>query len=107
MSSGEKKKSSVEYSKEVGGAVLLKISGIDDRDEAEKIKGANVFVHKDSLPILDDQSYYIFDLVGMTVYDKELNIVGVIQRVEEFPSNDVLVIEKESEEIWYNLFVYF
>ena len=89
----------IEYSKICGETVFLKLNGINNRDDAEKLRGANVNVTLDNIAPLDDDSYYIFDLEGLDVFDLDNKKIGFVKRVEEYPANDVIVIEKETEEI--------
>ncbi len=66
------------------GRIVLQFAGIDSITAAEGIAGLDVIVpYEERLP-LDDESEYISDLIGCTVYDGS-NIVGVIDDVQ-FPS---------------------
>jgi 16S rRNA processing protein RimM len=66
------------------GRIVLQFAGIDSITAAEGIAGLDVIVpYEERLP-LDDESEYISDLIGCTVYDGS-NVVGVIDDVQ-FPS---------------------
>ena len=99
LKSGENIDFNVEYSRISGVKVILKLKGIDNRDAAEKLSGAYLNVTLDNVAPLDDNSYYIFDLVGMGVFDSGNNKIGCVKSVEQYPSNDVIVVEKETEEV--------
>ena len=63
------------------GRVVLQLAGIDSISDAESIAGKDVLVpHEERLP-LDNESVYISDLVGCTVYDGSLP-VGVVEDVQ-------------------------
>jgi 16S rRNA processing protein RimM len=63
------------------GRVVLQFAGIDSISDAESIAGKDVFVpHEERLP-LDNESVYISELVGCTVYDGSLP-VGVVEDVQ-------------------------
>lgn len=63
------------------GRVVLQFAGIDSISDAESIAGKDVLVpHEERLP-LDDESVYISELVGCTVYDGSLP-VGVVEDVQ-------------------------
>ena len=89
----------VEYTKIKGVYVILKLNGIDNRDEAEVLRDAYVNVSRENVAPLADNSYYAFDLEGMEVFDSYGKKIGFVKRVEHYPANDVIVIEKEDEEI--------
>jgi 16S rRNA processing protein RimM len=66
------------------GRIVLEFAGIDSITAAEGIAGLDVIVpYEERLP-LDDESEYISDLIGCTVYDGPI-AVGVIDDVQ-FPS---------------------
>jgi len=66
------------------GRIVLQFAGIDTISEAESIAGQEVIVpEKERLP-LDDESVYISELVGCTVYDGAA-VVGVVEDLQ-FPS---------------------
>ena len=66
------------------GRIVLQFAGIDSITAAEGIAGLDVIIpYEERLP-LDDESEYISDLIGCTVYDGS-NVVGVIDDVQ-FPS---------------------
>jgi 16S rRNA processing protein RimM len=63
------------------GRVVLQFAGIDSISDAESIAGKDVLIpHEERLP-LDDESVYISELVGCTVYDGSLP-VGVVDDVQ-------------------------
>jgi 16S rRNA processing protein RimM len=63
------------------GRVVLQFAGIDSISDAESIAGKDVLVpHEERLP-LDNESVYISELVGCTVYDGSLP-VGVVEDVQ-------------------------
>ena len=99
LKNGENINFNIEYSRISGVNIILKLNGIDDRDAAEKLRSAYINVTLDNVAPLDNKSYYIFDLVGMGVFDSGNNKIGSVTRIEQYPANDVIVVEKETEEI--------
>lgn len=47
---------------------LMAFGGVADRDTAETLRGAALYVEKSRLPDLEDENYYWFELIGMEVY---------------------------------------
>jgi 16S rRNA processing protein RimM len=75
---------------------LVKFKGVDDRSEAEKLKSGYLLIDAAKLPELEEGSYYLFDLIGMNVYTTSGELLGEITDVQQYPANDVYVIEGES-----------
>jgi 16S rRNA processing protein RimM len=63
------------------GRVVLQFSGIDTISDAESIAGLDVVVPRDERLPLDDESVYISELIGCTVYDGP-KPVGVVEDVQ-------------------------
>ncbi len=49
------------------GQMRVKLSGVDDRDAAEAIRGAVLWVARDRLPPLADDEFYLADAIGLPV----------------------------------------
>jgi 16S rRNA processing protein RimM len=89
----------VDYAKNNGVHIITKLNGIDTRDDAERFKNAYVSVTRDNVAPLGNNSYYIFDLEGLEVYKENNTKIGFVEKVEEYPANDVLIINTECEKI--------
>src|ERR1700678_251956 len=69
------------------GRVVLQFAGIDTISDAESIAGKDVIVpHEERLP-LDEESVYISELIGCTVYDGTVP-VGIVEDVQFAMSAD-------------------
>ncbi len=51
--------------------LLLSLEGVPDRDSAESLRGAEIFISRARLPKLDDGEIYLADLPGFTVILQE------------------------------------
>ena len=63
------------------GRVVLQFDGIDTISDAESIAGLDVLVPREERLQLDDESIYISELIGCTVYDGPRRI-GVVDDVQ-------------------------
>jgi len=63
------------------GRIVLHFAGVDTIERAEQLAGKDVIVPLDERLPLDPGAAYISDLVGCTVYDREV-AVGVVESVE-------------------------
>jgi len=78
---------------------IIKLSGINDRNQAEELK--NFFLERrverdEQLP---PDEYYIFDLIGLQVVTTSGEVLGEICEVLSLPANDVYVVQSQSREI--------
>jgi 16S rRNA processing protein RimM len=56
-------------------------------------RGAELAVPRDSLPPLEEDEYYAFQLVGLEVEEEGGRLVGKVTDVLEYPANDVLELD--------------
>jgi 16S rRNA processing protein RimM len=69
------------------GRVVLQFAGIDTISDAELIAGLDVLVPRTERLALDDESVYVSELIGCTVYDGPLP-VGMVEDVQFAMSAD-------------------
>ena len=82
-----------------GSGVVAKLAGIDDRDEAAKLKGQWVVVPRGELPQPGKDEYYWVDLIGLAVVNTEGVCFGTVKALMETGANDVLVVQGERERL--------
>jgi 16S rRNA processing protein RimM len=57
--------------REQGDGVVATVQELPDRDAAEALKGARIFVPRASFPTPDDGEFYWVDLIGLAVVNRE------------------------------------
>ena len=72
--------------------VIVKFRGIDDINEVEPYKGRQLLVARKDAVALEQDEYYIADLLGMDVVTDE-GETGVLRDVIETGANEVYVVE--------------
>ncbi len=81
-------------SKASGDAILIaKITGIDDRSNAEKIRGSELFCSRDNFKKLSDDEFYYTDLIGLNVIDGHQKIIGKVINLNDFGAGGMVEIE--------------
>ncbi len=87
-----------------GKGLVVSLAGVLDRNAADLMMGATVWVDRDVLPAAPMNEYYWSDLVGLQVYAFELNVsdnaapdvkpvlLGTIHELFETGANDVIVV---------------
>ncbi len=87
----------IEKSRVFKNMVIAKIEGVNTVEEAEKLRNKILYIHRDDLE-LDENTYFIQDLIGMEVRDAENGFVyGKIKDVMQTGANDVYVIQGDRE----------
>ena len=62
------------------------------REEAQRLTGRLLTVAREEAAPLDEGEYYVFDIVGLTVYDEEGSVLGTVENVLRTGSNDVYAV---------------
>lgn len=88
----------IERSRVFKNMVIAKIEGVDTPEAAEKLRNKLLYMHRDDLE-LDDDTYFIQDLIGLEVRDVDSGkVYGVIADVMQTGANDVYVVKGEERE---------
>jgi len=82
-----------------GGALTVKLAGVEDRDQAQALRGAEVCVPRSELPPRDDRDFYRADLIGCEVVNLEGLGLGVVEHFIETPAQ-VLMVVRGAREFW-------
>lgn len=73
--------------------VILKFKGIDNINDVEKYRKADLYVTREHAIPLEEDEYYVADLIGLTVISDEDETLGEITDVMQTGANDVYVVE--------------
>lgn len=79
------------------GAVVAQLQAVPDRNGAEALRGAEIWVPRSAFPAADDDEYYLVDLLGMQVVNQQEVALGEVIDVFDNGAHDVLVIEAKGE----------
>jgi 16S rRNA processing protein RimM len=88
----------LEDSRIQGNKIVIKLEGVNNRDDADLLKNLQIEVNRSDLPKLDENSYYWEDLVDFNVIDIKGMHVGKVDSLFRTGSNDVLVIINETKQ---------
>ena len=94
LQAGESQLIRLERVAKMGKGYRVKFPGFDDRDSAERLRGATLWVAREALPKLEGDEQYLVDLVGVRVFGPDGAPFGSVVEVLTYPSVDSLVIEK-------------
>ncbi|MBC8112158.1 MAG: 16S rRNA processing protein RimM [Verrucomicrobia bacterium] len=71
-------------------AAIVKLEAIDTIEQAHPLVGSKLFLPLEKLPELAADEFYYHDIIGYTVKDEQLGILGEITDYYELPQHDVL-----------------
>ena len=77
--------------------VIVKIEGINTIEEAEKYKNKYMEIPREYAVPLEEDTYYIADIIGCTVFDTNGKDLGEVYDVIQTKNNDVYWIRKPKE----------
>jgi len=83
-----------------GSGVVARLEGMEDRDAASRLVGADIAIARSELPRLKPGEYYWADLEGLKVVNLEGAELGTVSHlIETGGANDVLVVRGERERL--------
>lgn len=83
--------------KEHGDGIVASVREVADRNGAEALKGARIFVSRASFPTADKDEFYWVDLMGLAVVNRQGETLGVVEDLLDTGAHSVLRVLGESE----------
>ena len=83
----------VREAKTHSGTVVAQVQEVDDRNTAELLRGARIFVPRSSFPTPDADEFYWVDLIGLTVVNREGVELGSVKELLSTGPQTVLVMD--------------
>jgi len=84
--------------REHGGVVVASAQEVPDRNAAEALKGARVFVARSSFPTAGADEYYWVDLIGCSVVNREGVVLGTVTDLLDTGAHSVLCVRRGETE---------
>jgi 16S rRNA processing protein RimM len=75
-----------------GGGLTARLSGINTKEEADALRGFELYADRDKLPNLPDDEFYHADLIGLKVLDTSGRPLGRVKAVHNHGAGDFLEI---------------
>ncbi len=79
--------------------VVLKIEGIDTRDQSEALRGTILSIPYEARKELTEDEFFLSDLVGLKVHTVDEIDLGQVEDIISTGSHEVLVIANDEREI--------
>lgn len=88
----------IRQAREHSDSVVAHAQGVDDRDAAEALKGARIFVPRSSFPTAAEDEYYWVDLIGLEVVNREGVALGTVRELLATGPQTTLVLSYAQED---------
>ena len=86
------------YSRPTAKGLLIKLSGVESRNDAEALRGKELHVTERDTPPPPEDTYYFFQVLGMRVVTVEGEEVGEVTDILTTGANDVYVVTRQGKE---------
>lgn len=77
----------------------VRFEDVKNEQEADEIVGAEIYLPLKMLPKLSGNKFYFHEVIGFTVTDRRLGMVGKIQKILDNTAQPLFQIEHEGREI--------
>lgn len=77
--------------------VVLKLEGIDYRNLAEEQKGKKLYLNKEDMWEIPEDTYFVADLLGLNVLNEEGEHIGILTDVIQNSAQDIYEIQMENK----------
>lgn len=82
----------VKLTRPVSGGLGARITGVTTKEEADALRGTELYVDRDRLPSLPDDEFYHSDLIGLEALDTGGAVLGKVLAVHNHGAGDILEI---------------
>lgn len=89
----------VEWGRVQGESIVLKLKGIDDRNQAEEYRKADIQLPEIDDDVLPEGTYIASSLIGFHAVSEDGKTIGTVVDILNMPAQDVFVVKSEKGEI--------
>ncbi|MCC5944500.1 MAG: 16S rRNA processing protein RimM, partial [Bernardetiaceae bacterium] len=82
-----------------GKEAIVSLEEVNSKDEALRFKGKTVFLPDAELPPLEEDEYYLHELLGYEVEDKINGKLGKVQHLYNAPQSDMVAVIYQKAEV--------
>lgn len=82
----------IERSREHKNTVLMLLKGFDNINDVLRLVGLDIYANSNDVPPMEEDEYYVDDLIGLKVYNQHDDYLGIINDLIDLPQGVVLEI---------------
>lgn len=83
---------SLTLTRPVAGGLGARISGVNTKEDADALRGTDLYADRDRLPSLPDDEFYHADLIGLEVRDTGGVLLGKVRAIHNHGAGDILEV---------------
>lgn len=76
------------------GGFITRIAEVTTKEQADALKGTELYARRDQLPSLPDDEFYHTDLIGLDVFDTGGASLGQVKAVQNHGADDLLEVTR-------------
>jgi 16S rRNA processing protein RimM len=80
-----------------GGSIVARLRGVSDRDQAEALRGVDLYAPRSALPPPEEDEFYYSDLIGLQAVSPEGEPIGEVVAVQNFGAGDLIEVRFKDE----------
>jgi 16S rRNA processing protein RimM len=73
--------------------VIVRTREVETKEQADALKGLELYAPRSALPAVEDDEFYLTDLIGLEARTPDGTRLGRVRSVNDFGAGDVLEIE--------------
>jgi 16S rRNA processing protein RimM len=83
------------------GGIIARAKEVETKEQADRIRGLELYVPRSVLPPVQDDEYYLTDLIGLDVISPEGDLLGKVKAVQDFGAGDLIEVQPAKGKSWY------
>ncbi|RAK59311.1 16S rRNA processing protein RimM [Phenylobacterium hankyongense] len=83
------------------GGIIARVAEVQTREQAEALRGLQLFIPRDRLPAPEEDEFYLADLIGLAVETPAGEPLGQVKSVHDFGAGDLLEIQPAQGASWW------
>lgn len=87
----------VTLTRPVAGGLGARLSGVSTKEEADALRGTELYADRARLPKLPDDEFYHADLIGLSVRDPGGAEIGTVTAVQNHGAGDILEVRRPGQ----------
>ena len=93
------RETTIDHAEWLKDKVVIKLGSVNSPEEAKKLRGQVIEIHRSQLQTLPEGHYYLFQIIGLEAWTTEGTRLGSVIDVQTAPSNDNYVVSGAGEEL--------
>ncbi len=79
--------------------IIAHVEGTDDEAGAKMISGCELYLPLNQLPKLEGNQFYFHEVIGWSVVDQELGLIGTVKAITENGPHPIMEIDAKGKEV--------